>query len=59
LNVGGVGIGHGVIKLMFVVSNGGRSFHSVVSGATSPFATQPEITQTRTDFWKVGSEQDN
>jgi len=59
LNVGGVGTGHGVIKLMFVVSNGGRSVHAVVSGATSPFATQPEITQTRTDFWKVGSEQEN
>jgi hypothetical protein len=59
LNVGGVGTGHGVIKLAFVVSNGGRSVHAVVSGATSPFATQPEIGQARTDFWKVGSEQEN
>jgi hypothetical protein len=59
LNVGGVGTGHGVIKLAFVVSNGGRSVHAVVSGSTSPFATQPEIGQARTDFWKVGSEQEN
>jgi hypothetical protein len=59
LNVGGVGTGHGVIKLAFVVSNGGRAVHAVVSGATSPFATQPEIGQVRTDFWKVGSEQEN
>jgi hypothetical protein len=59
LNVGGVGTGHGVIKLAFVVSNGGRSVHAVVSGSTSPFATQPEISQVRTDFWKVGSEQEN
>jgi hypothetical protein len=59
LNVGGVGTGHGVIKLAFVVSNGGRSVHAVVSGSTSPFATQPEIGQVRTDFWKVGSEQEN
>jgi hypothetical protein len=59
LNVGGVGTGHGVIKLAFVVSNGRRSVHAVVSGSTSPFATQPEISQVRTDFWKVGSEQEN
>jgi hypothetical protein len=59
LNVGGVGTGHGVIKLAFVVSHGGRSIHAVVSGSTSPFATQPEISQVRTDFWKVGSEQEN
>jgi hypothetical protein len=59
LNVGGVGTGHGVIKLAFVVSNGGRSVHAVVSESTSPFATQPGISQVRTDFWKVGSEQEN
>jgi hypothetical protein len=59
LNVGGVGTGHGVIKLMFVVSNGGRAIHAVVSQFTPPFATQPVIDQIRSDFWKVGSEQDN
>jgi hypothetical protein len=59
LNVGGVGTGHGVIKLAFVVSNGGRSVHAVVSGSTSPFAKEPGISQVRTDFWKVGSEQEN
>jgi len=59
LNVGGMGAGHGVIKLMFVVSNGGRSVHGVVAGGISPFATQPSVSQARTDWWKVGSEPEN
>jgi hypothetical protein len=31
LNIGGPGVGHGVIDLAFVISNGGRSIHGVVS----------------------------
>jgi hypothetical protein len=59
LNVGGTGTGHGVIKLMFVISNGGRSVHAVVAKGISPFATQPSISVVRTDFWKVGPERDD
>jgi hypothetical protein len=59
LNVGGMGTGHGVINLVFVIANGGRAIHAVVSGATAPFASSPSNNLTRSDFWKVGSEQDN
>jgi hypothetical protein len=44
LNLGGSG--RPIIQLVFVISNGGRSIHAV-SGPT------------RSDFWKVGSEQEN
>jgi hypothetical protein len=53
------GTSRGVIKIVFVISHGGRSFHEVVSEFTPPGATQPVPTQTRADDWKVGSEQDN
>jgi hypothetical protein len=61
LNVPGVpaGTSHGVIENMFVISSGGRSIHGVVAEVTPPGASQPVRTQTRVDFWKVGSEQDN
>ena len=61
LNVLGVPAGnsHGVIENMFVISGGGRSIHGVVAEFTPPGATQAAPTQTRVDFWKVGSEQDN
>ena len=61
LNVPGVpaGTSHGVIKIMFVISGGGRAIHEVVSQFTPPGNTQPVPTQTRADDWKVGSEQDN
>jgi hypothetical protein len=60
LNVPGVPIGtsHGVIKNMFVISNGGRAIHGVVAEFTPPGTKQPVPSQTRVDFWKVGSEQD-
>ncbi len=61
LNVTGVpaGTSHGVIENMFVISGGGRSIHGVVAEFTPPGATQAVRDQTRVDFWKVGSEQDN
>ena len=61
LNVSGVpaGTSHGVIENMFVISGGGRSIHGVVAEFTPPGATQAVRDQTRVDFWKVGSEQDN
>ena len=61
LNVSGVpaGTSHGVIENMFVIRGGGRSIHGVVAEFTPPGATQAVRDQTRVDFWKVGSEQDN
>jgi hypothetical protein len=58
LNVPGAPPGTGVIKVIFVISNGGRHIHEVVSEFIPPFSTaQP--TQTSADDWKVGSEQGN
>jgi hypothetical protein len=63
LNVQGVpaGTSHGVIHSVIVISNGGRSIHGVVAGFTPP--GQPIGTlspgQTRVDFWKVASEQED
>jgi hypothetical protein len=61
LNVPGVpaGTSHGVIKIMFVISRGGRAIHEVVAEFIPPGATQPVPTQTRADDWKVGLEPDN
>ena len=60
LNVPGVppGTSHGVIKIAFAISGGGRAFHEVVAEFTPPGATQPVPTQTRADDWKVGSDDD-
>ena len=63
LNVQGVpaGTSHGEIHNAIVISDGGRSVHGVVAGVTSP--GQPIGTlspgQTRVDFWKVASGEDN
>jgi hypothetical protein len=55
------GTSHGEIHNVIVISDGGRSVHGVVAGVTSP--GQPIGTlspgQTRVDFWKVASEEDN
>ena len=60
LNVPGVppGLSTGVIKIMFVISDGGRHIHEVVSEFTPPFAAGPVPTQTSADDWKVASEED-
>jgi hypothetical protein len=55
LNVPGMG---GVIDIKFVISNGGRHIHEVVSQFTPPGASGPVPTQTSGDDWKVASAQD-
>jgi hypothetical protein len=43
----------GVIKLMLVVTNGGRAIHTVVSELTPPGATKPLLNTTSSDAWKI------
>jgi hypothetical protein len=46
----------GVIKVLFVISDGGRHIHEVVSELTPPGSTTgPVPTQTSVDVWKVAS----
>jgi hypothetical protein len=61
LNVPGVpaGTSHGVIKTLFVISNGGRHIHDVVSEFTPAGATGPVPAQTSSDAWKVASDRDD
>jgi hypothetical protein len=59
LNVPDVSAGtsSGVIKILFVISDGGRHIHDVVSEFTPPGATAPSIPiNTSSDAWKVASE---
>jgi hypothetical protein len=49
----------GVINILFVISNGGRHIHEVVSEFTPPGSTGPVPTQTSADDWKVAAEQDH
>jgi hypothetical protein len=49
----------GVINILFVISDGGRHIHEVVSQLTSPGASGPEPVQTSADDWKVASEHDH
>jgi hypothetical protein len=49
----------GVIKTLFVISNGGRHIHDVVSEFTPPGSSGPVPNQTSSDAWKVASERDN
>lgn len=49
----------GVINIKFVISDGGRHIHEVVSELTPPGSLGPaHPTQTSGDDWKVASEQD-
>ena len=63
LNVPNVSAGKstGVIHIKFVISDGGRHIHEVVSAFFPPFSstTVPVPTQTSADDWKVASEQDD
>jgi hypothetical protein len=59
LNIPGPGVSHGVIDLAFVISNGGRSIHGVVSKLIPPGASAPGNIIDRVDFWKVGSEDED
>jgi hypothetical protein len=50
----------GVIKILFVISDGGRHIHEVVSEFTPPGSTTgPAPAQTSADDWKVASEKDH
>jgi hypothetical protein len=50
----------GVIKVLFVISDGGRHIHEVVSELTPPGSTTgPAPTQTSVDVWKIASEQNH
>jgi hypothetical protein len=48
----------GVINILFVISNGGRHIHEVVSQFTPPGASGPVSNQSSADDWKVASEQE-
>ena len=50
---------HGVIKLMLVVTNGGRAIHTVVSEITSPGDTTPTLNTTSSDAWKIEPDADH
>jgi len=56
LNVPGAPPPNGVIQILFVISDGGRHIHEVVSQLTPPFSSTPEAVQTSADDWKVASE---
>jgi len=58
LNVPGAPPPNGVIWILFVISDGGRHIHEVVSKLIPPFSSTPEAVQTSADDWKVASEQD-
>ena len=55
LNVPGAPPHNGVIQIMFVISDGGRHIHEVVSQLTPPFSSGPVPAQTSGDDWKVAS----
>jgi hypothetical protein len=48
----------GVIKLMLVVTNGGRAIHTVVAEFTPPGATTPVLNTTSSDAWKIEADHD-
>lgn len=48
----------GVIKLMIVVTNGGRAIHTVVAEITVPGATTPILNTTSSDAWKIVPDHD-
>jgi len=52
------GTSSGVIDIMFVISDGGRHIHEVVSQFTPPGSSGPAPTQTSADDWKVASDKD-
>lgn len=47
----------GVINVRFVISDGGRHIHEVVSQFTPPNSPAPAPTQTSADDWKVAAGQ--
>jgi hypothetical protein len=51
------GLSSGEIWIKFVISDGGRHIHEVVSQLIPPFQSAPVPTQTSADDWKVASQQ--
>ncbi|MBV8934540.1 MAG: hypothetical protein JO320_21505 [Alphaproteobacteria bacterium] len=49
------GLSSGEIWIKFVISDGGRHIHEVVSQLIPPFQSAPVPTQTSADDWKVSS----
>lgn len=49
----------GVLKLMLVVTNGGRAIHTVVSEFTPAGATTPILNTTSSDAWKIDADRDH
>ncbi len=48
----------GVIKLMLVVTNGGRVIHTVVSELIPPGTTVPSLVTTSSEAWRIEPESD-
>ena len=59
LNVPNTPPPQGVIKTVFVISDGGRHIHDVVSEYIPPGFTEAQPTQTSSDAWKVASDRDD
>lgn len=55
-----LGLSCSVIEIKFVISDGGRHIHEVVSAFFPPFSSPTAFvpTQTSADDWKVASERD-
>jgi hypothetical protein len=51
--------GSGVIKLMLVVTHGGRAIHTVVAESIPPGSSVPDLVTTSSDAWKIGCEHDH
>ena len=49
----------GVTENAFVISNGGNAVHAVIASFTAPNGALATPLQSRIDFWKVASEQDD
>jgi hypothetical protein len=58
LNIPGAPPPNGVLEILFVISNGGRHIHEVVSQFTPPFSSTPTPVQTSADDWIVAPAQD-
>jgi hypothetical protein len=54
-----LGAGVGVTENAFVISNGGRAIRAVIAKFTAPNGALATPLQSRIDFWKVASEQEN
>ena len=49
----------GVTENAFVISNGGSAIRAVIAAFTAPNGASATPLQSRIDFWKVASDQDN